>query len=177
MSENEKLKELLGEDVYNTHVAPKLDGKKIFVGEGEFIPKGRFDEINNQAKTYKASLEAKEQEVGSYSEKLKELEVLRKELAESGSKYQKTLLRQELSKTNTKDPDVLAKLVDMEKVKFENEKFTGLDEQLAEIKKNKPYLFNSSVDKFGNPIEPNKTKTDPTPDATQQKPWNKYRRM
>ena len=103
MSESNKLKELLGEDVYNTHIAPKLDGKNIFVGEGEFIPKGRFDEINNQAKTYKASLEAKEQEVGSYSEKLKELEVLRKELAESGSKYQRTLLRQELSKTNTKD--------------------------------------------------------------------------
>lgn len=177
MSESNKLKELLGEDVYNTHIAPKLDGKNIFVGEGEFIPKGRFDEINNQAKTYKASLEAKEQEVGSYSEKLKELEVLRKELEESGSKYQRTLLRQELFKTNTKDADVLEKLVDMGKVKFENDKFSGLDEQLAEIKKNKPYLFAETTKPFGNPLSKDKTQTTETPDPNKQKPWNKYRRM
>ena len=48
MSESNKLKELLGEDVYNTHIAPKLDGKNIFVGEGEFIPKGRFDDRSDK---------------------------------------------------------------------------------------------------------------------------------
>ena len=177
MSENEKLKELLGEDVYNTHVAPKLDGKKIFVGEGDFIPKGRFDEVNTQAKTYKESLEAKEKEMATYSEQLKQVGELKKQLEESGSKYQRTLLKQELAKTNTKDTDVLAKLVDMGKVKFDDEKFTGLDEQLVEIKKNKPYLFNETTKQFGKPLNNDNIRTTEPQDPNKQKPWNKYRRM
>lgn len=49
----EKLKELLGEEIFNQYVSPKLGtDKKWFFGEGEFIQKGRFDKINNQAKDF-----------------------------------------------------------------------------------------------------------------------------
>ena len=58
------LKQLVGEDVYKQHIEPKLGAeKKYFFGEGEFIPKGRFDEVNNQVKDLKTQITERDKQL------------------------------------------------------------------------------------------------------------------
>ena len=67
----EKLKKLLGEDLYK-QVQEKLGTeKKYFFDEGEFIPKGRFDEVNNQNKELKTSLSDRDNQLKDLGEKAK----------------------------------------------------------------------------------------------------------
>ena len=58
------LKQLVGEDVYKQHIELKLGAEKnTFFGEGEFIPKGRFDEANNQVKDLKTQITERDKQL------------------------------------------------------------------------------------------------------------------
>ena len=48
-----------------------------------------------------------------------------------------------LSETQTIDADLLKKFLDRETILFKDGKFTGLNEQIEGLKKDKPYLFKS----------------------------------
>lgn len=50
------LKELLGEELYD-QVKGKLGDKKLMIDDGNFIPKSRFDEVNNQKKELKEEVD------------------------------------------------------------------------------------------------------------------------
>lgn len=50
------LKEILGEELYS-QVTAKLGDKKIMIDDGNFIPKNRFDEVNNQKKELKEQVD------------------------------------------------------------------------------------------------------------------------
>lgn len=50
------LKEKLGEELYN-QVMEKLGDTKIMVDNGNFVPKSRFDEVNNQKKELKEQVD------------------------------------------------------------------------------------------------------------------------
>lgn len=52
----EELKKLLGDELYNQLVT-KLGDKKLLVDDGNFIPKSRFDEVNNQKKDLKTQVD------------------------------------------------------------------------------------------------------------------------
>ena len=79
----ENLKKLVGEEVFNTYIAPKLaQDKKYFFGEGEFIPKGRFDEINNQAKDYKSQIAERDKQIEDLRKSVSGNEELAKRLNE-----------------------------------------------------------------------------------------------
>lgn len=69
------LKELLGEELYS-QVVDKLGDKKLMVDDGNFIPKHRFDEVNNQKKELKA-------EVDKLNNTLKESETAMADLKKS----------------------------------------------------------------------------------------------
>lgn len=76
------MKELLGEELYN-QVKEKLGDKELIINDGNYIPKHKFDDLNNDKKELKKQLEevnAKVQELSSVdAEKLnKEIEDLKK---------------------------------------------------------------------------------------------------
>jgi hypothetical protein len=195
----ENLKKLVGEEVFNTYIAPKLaQGKKYFFGEGEFIPKGRFDEINNQAKDYKSQIEARDKQIEELKKSVSGNEELTKrlnELTEANKRqkeeYEKQLAQKEfdyaynlaLSKAGAKDQKVLDALIDKTKLVFKDGNLSGLNEQLEALKKTHDWVFetpaNPTPNRAGFPPNPN-PQLSPAPGAGQElqnrKPWNRLRR-
>lgn len=58
-----------------------------------------------------------------------------------------TALEGALTKAGARNTKALRGLLDMDKIKFENDTLTGLDEQIEDIKKENDYLFESSQTK------------------------------
>lgn len=194
----ENFKKLIGEDVFKTHIEPKLGAdKKYFFGEGDFIPKGRFDEINEQLKGYKTQIEDRDKQLQSLSEKAKGNEELTKQIEELRTnnqkqveEFQKKLQAQEydfsyksvLNSVGAKDIKILDALIDKEKVVYKDGQFSGLNEQIEALRKTHDYVFNQAPNptppRIGSPIGG----TPPTPgspnpiDQTQQRSWNKHKR-
>lgn len=195
----ENLKKLVGEEVFNTYIAPKLgQDKKYFFGEGEFIPKGRFDEINNQVKDYKSQIAERDKQIEDLKKSVSGNEELTKrlnELTEANKKqkeeYEKQLAQKEfdyaynlaLSKAGAKDQKVLDALIDKTKLVFKDGNLSGLNEQLETLKKTHDWVFETpgapTPNRAGFPPNPN-PQLSPAPGAGQElqnrKPWNRLRR-
>lgn len=75
----EKFLEMLGTDLAN-QVKAKIGDAKFFIGEGEFIPKGRFDEVNNQVKDYKGQIAERDRQIDTLSKNAKGNEDLLKQI-------------------------------------------------------------------------------------------------
>lgn len=194
----ENLKKLVGEDIYKQHIEPKLGAdKKYFFGEGDFIPKGRFDENNTQLKS----------QIKERDDQLKELqkaaagnEELTKRIAElnalnekTKSDYEAKLQQKEydhefekaLSAATPKDPKVLEALIDKEKLTFKDGKFAGLTEQIEALKKTHDYVFDTepkqTPQRTGGPVlRGQQSKQQATQQPQGQQPWNRrspYRQL
>lgn len=72
-------------------------------------------------------------------------------------------LKTELQKSGTVDVDVLASLINRGSLKFDDDKITGLDEQLKSIRENKSYLFKDESEK---PKEDNGFKSVEVPEGS-----------
>lgn len=195
----ENLKKLVGEEVFNTYIAPKLaQDKKYFFGEGEFVPLGRFNEVNTQAKDYKSQIEARDKQIEELKKTVSGNEELTKkinELVEQNKKqkeeYEKQLAQKEfdyaynlaLSKAGAKDQKVLDALIDKTKLVFKDGNLSGLNEQLEALKKTHDWVFETpgapTPSRAGFPPNPN-PQLSPAPGAGQElqnrKPWNRLRR-
>lgn len=190
----DKLKELLGEDVYNEHVAPKIGtDKKYFFGEGEFIPKGRFDEINNQVKDYKDQMKERDTQLAELQKKAKGNEELTNQIASlqeanklQQEEYQAKLSKQQLDfeirsalgQTKAKNADVVSKMLNFENIKLVDGKLSGFTDQVEALKASDPYLFEEE----NAPVPPKRAGTVITPAPTQKqdvtipaKPWNRHK--
>lgn len=169
----EKLKELLGEELFKQVEAKLGTEKKYFFGEGEFIPKGRFDEVNNQNKELKANLAERDNQLKDLGEKAKGNEELTKKIAELtetnkklSEEYEAKIAAREreyaidgeLSKIGAKNLKAVKALLDDEKIVVKDGQIVGLNEQIETIKKNDAYLFNETQPtppgKGGNPLNP-----------------------
>ncbi len=195
----EKLKKLVGDDVFKQHIEPKLGTeKKYFFGEGEFIPKGRFDEVNTQVGDYKTQLADRDKQLKDLSDKAKgneeltkQIEGLRTENQKKVDEYEAKLSKQaydfayntELNSVGAKDAKVLDALIDKEKIVFKDGKFTGLAEQVETLKKSHDYVFNPTSNpaplRIGNPIlgNPQPQNNLGQGDVAQARPWNKHKRF
>lgn len=79
------LKELLGEELYN-QVKEKIGDKELFINDGTYIPKKKFDDLNNDKKDLQKQLE----EVNTKVKELSSIdaEKLKKEIEELNTKYE-----------------------------------------------------------------------------------------
>src|SRR5699024_6003083 len=75
------LRELLGEELYNQVIEKAGDNKVAVVSDGNWFPKDKFNEKNNEVKELQGqlsdlqtTLETKETELGSIEELKKEIE-------------------------------------------------------------------------------------------------------
>ena len=109
--------------------------------------------------TLKNDIKTKEGVIDNLNEKIKEnestdIEAIKKEQFDLGKQegtkemetFKKTIaLKETLKNSKAKDIDLLLKLLDNEKIKYEEKdgkyQVTGLDDQIAEIKKSHDYLF------------------------------------
>jgi len=140
--------------------------------QGELtVPKYRFDEVNQKYKEALAKVDEvtkkNEELTKSATEKDEKVSALEKELADTKASYEKEkndAKRMEAVKASigdgVQDIDVLLKLIDMDKVTLGDDgKLSGLDDQVKELKTNKPFLFKAPPapvkpgDKPGKPTE------------------------
>lgn len=152
----EFLKELLGEELY-AQVSEKLNGKdniKIAnIADGSYIPKNKFDEINNNAKSYKtqltdlqAQLETLKASAHGQEELQTQIANLQTELSKKDNEMKqnafKMALKDKIRDFKVYDPDVIMPLLNMQSItQSDDGNIVGLKEQMDNMKANRPYLF------------------------------------
>ena len=149
------LKQLLGEELYN-QVTSKLGDKKIMVDDGNFIPKARFDKVNDQKKELETQLKTSSETIetlkknnsdnetlqSTIGEHEKTIEKLKKEAEDKDFNYS---LRDALKEAGCIDSRALEVYLTKENLKLEDGKIVGLEEQLNSLKESKTYLFKDTI--------------------------------
>src|SRR5690554_3663163 len=154
------LKELLGDELYS-QITAKLGDKKIaIINDGNWFPKEKFNEVNEEKKQYKTQFDDLNRQLGELQGKLKDnegasqqIETLKQQIADKEKELKGTrklnAIKFEVLKANPNDvADILPHLKDESITLTEDGTITGLKEQLDVLKENKAYLF-KEVDPAG----------------------------
>ena len=135
------LKEKLGEELYNT-VISKLGTSNIGLLEG-FIPKARFNEVNEKAKLLTEKVNSYEAQISKTTELLKGSDELKEAYSKLQKEYKtgleakdkeitnlvkKTLLTDLIKEKGAMYPDLLLKNIDMDGVKVYEGKIMNQDD-------------------------------------------------
>lgn len=148
------LKELLGEELYNQVMEKVGDKHKIaIVSDGNWIPKDKFDAVNNEKNEYKQQVESLNQKLTELDGKLKDneeaqqtIEALKQQIEDKEQELAQTrkinAIKFEILKANPRDVADILPHIDSDVVKIEDGKVLGLEEQIKALKESKAYLFN-----------------------------------
>ena len=149
------LKELLGEELYS-QVTEKLGDKKIMVDDGNFIPKSRFDQVNQSKKELEVQLKDRDTQLAELSKNNKDNENLLNQIKDLQALNKQTTADYEnkinqiqfdyaldgaLTNAKSKNNKALKALLDMNSIKYQEGKFEGLQEQIEALQKDASYLF------------------------------------
>jgi hypothetical protein len=147
----------------------------------KFVPIERFNEVNEAKKQAEESLKERDKQLKGLAEKAKGNEELTKQIADLQESNKKTAedyeakikqmqfdhaLDTALKAANAKNAKAVRALLKLDAVKLDGETFTGLKEQLDELKKSDAYLFDTAV----KGKDPNKTGTS---EPGGKNPWKK----
>ncbi len=148
------LKEILGEELYNQLMEKLGDKHKVaVVSDGNWIPKDKFDAMNEEKKQYKKQVDDMNKQLGELQGKLKDNEdvnktigALKKQVEDKETELACTrkanAVKLEVLKANPNDvADILPHLKDDAVTLNEDGTIAGLDEQLKALQETKPYLF------------------------------------
>lgn len=171
-----KLKEILGESFNQIpeDIRKKYENIEL-VDSSNYIPKERFDQVNNDKKEYKKQLDERDKQLNDLQGKVKDNEELTKEIdnlkatnTKTTTEYEEkikklqfdTVLNSALKGANAKDAKLIRALLDETKLTVDGENVIGLKEQLDAIKKERDYLFEKEVKGTGSFVSGG---GDPTP--------------
>lgn len=147
------LKELLGEELFKQVQEKVGDNKIAVVSDGNWIPKSKFDTVNEQKNTYKAEIDtqlAKMQELEKGAkgndELLKQLDDFKVNNEQLNNKIKdikiNSAIKLALIESKAKYPDLLASKIDREKITFnDKEEIVGLNEQMPILQESYKDLF------------------------------------
>ena len=114
-----------------------------------FIPKARFDEVNNAKKQAEKDLSERDKQLETLKNSTGDVETLKNTIKQlqdenkaSKEQYEANISKikldnaidNALGNAKAKNSRAVKALLDMEKIKFENEALSGLDEQLKALK-------------------------------------------
>lgn len=150
-------KELMNRGLSEEHADIVIDMIK-----DSFVPLYRFNEINDKMKSYKSQLDDKTAEVETLSKKVGDTDALNKkiqELTDANSKAADehaatiTSIKKEhaiagkLRDSKAKNVKAVMALLDMNKITYENDELTGIDEQLKSLMEsdNSKFMFESAT--------------------------------
>ena len=163
------LKELLGEELYSQVEEKTGKHKLAVVSDGNWFPKEKFDEKNEDVKELKRQLEERDTQLNQLSKKAKgneELEQQIKQLQDDNKQateeYQQKLekqafdfaLEKAISEAKAKNPRAVKALLDVENIKLDGDKLIGFDDQLKGLQESDSYLFGQEEQKKLNGREP-----------------------
>ena len=156
----ETIKELLGEELY-TQVSEKIGDKKLILNDGSFVPKNRFNEVNELKNSLQEQLTERDNQLKELSKSVKgneELLTQIKELQEANKTtsegYEKKIrdlrldneIKLKLKESKAKYEDLLMGKFDREKLTInEDGSIGGLTEQLAILQANYKDMFGEKV--------------------------------
>ena len=127
---------------------------------GKFIPKSRFDEVNEQLKDVRGQVTERDTQIaglkkfqGSADELKAKVTTLQEANTKASEEYasklasvQKTYAVRSAIGTDAQDPDLLLKLIDMDSVSITSDgKAIGVGEQIDALRKDRPYLFKAKA--------------------------------
>lgn len=147
------LKELLGEELYNQVMEKAGDKKIAIVSDGNWIPKEKFDSINDEKKQYKQQVDELNMELGKLQGQLKDNEKAQEtiqKLQEQIQEKEKAMaevrknaaIEMAIAKAKAKNTKAVKALLEADKLEVnEDGTIKGLDEQLTKLKESDPYLF------------------------------------
>lgn len=186
------LKELLGEELLNQVLAKLGDKHKIaVVSDGNWIPKDKFNEVNEAKKQAEEALKERDKQLADLKKAAEGNEELRKQIEElqqqnktAAEQYEAKLRDMAVTTAiklavagNAHDPDLVASLMDKSKIEIDengNVK-AGLDDQIKALRESKAFLFIQKNDGSGakfkgaKPIEG----SDKDSGGGQKNPWSK----
>ncbi|MBB6218667.1 vacuolar-type H+-ATPase subunit I/STV1 [Anaerosolibacter carboniphilus] len=156
------LKDLLGEELYNQVIQKAGDTKIDIVSNGNWIPKDKFNQLNEENKDLKSQLTDRDKQLKDLEGKAKGNEELEKQIKDLQEQNKQTTKGfetkiKELSITNAvklalagqvHDTDLVAGLLDKAKIELDESGNLkgGLEEQIKTLKESKSFLFTEKQD-------------------------------
>lgn len=153
----EWLKKIIGEELYAKVLEELGDKKTLIVNDGNFLPREKFNDLNDQVKVLKTQLGERDTQLEDIKKKVKDNEELtatitqlqadNKKLTEESETKMKDqkfsfLLELKLRDEKVKNVKAVKALLATDKLKLnDDETFTGLDEQIKTLKESDSYLF------------------------------------
>lgn len=148
------LKELLGDELHKQLLEKLGDKHRVaIVSDGSWIPKQKFDDLNEERKNYKEQVDELNKQLGSLQKQLKDnegatqtIEQLKQQIADKETELaairkQNAIKLKALEAGPNDVADILPHIKTDAVTVGEDGTITGLEEQLAKLKETKPYLF------------------------------------
>lgn len=150
------LKELLGDDLFAQVIEKAGDQKIDIVSNGQWFPKERFDQVNNEKKDLKSQLDDRDRQLTALQKQAKgneelqnAIEQLQEENKKVSEEYQQKLEKQAfefalesaLRDAKARNIKSVKANLNVEDLKLAGDKVIGLEEQLATLKESDGYLF------------------------------------
>lgn len=173
------LKEMLGEELFD-QVKEKLGDKELaVVNDGSYIPRAKFDTVNNDKKELQDQLKERDKQLDELKAKAKDSEELLTQISDLQEQNKKVAeeyetklseqnfnfaVEQAIAKQEAKNVKAVKALLDTGKMKLDGDTLIGFDEQMTAIKESEPYLFGKEV----KGKDPHKTNDTAPP---QKNPW------
>ncbi|WP_143314207.1 phage scaffolding protein [Clostridium sp. HBUAS56017] len=158
------IKEIIGEELYKQ--LPE-DKKKEFkekdledISNGAYIPKERFNQVNEQAKEYKKQVGERNTQIKDLKEEFKDATGLKEKVEEleadntkKDKEYEAKIteitmnnaIEKALGAYKCKNTKLVKALIDDEKLKVDGDSIIGLKEQMETIQKENEFLFEKEV--------------------------------
>ena len=145
----------------------KATGKDYFFAEGkDLIPISKFNEVNELNKELNKQIASRDSQLTEQQKAVKGNEELTKQIKDlqdankkAQSEYESEVLRikkdsalkLKLSQSGAKSTDALLGMIskDVEGMEFKDDNYVGLDEKIAQIKKDNAWLFEEAVPQSG----------------------------
>jgi hypothetical protein len=154
---SEKIKNKIGEELYNQVLAKGLKPEDFdLINDGSWIPKPRFNEVNNKLKATEDKITTYESQIKDYDklvstnkelkgnyDSLKEqhtndLAAKDKEILNVSKRF---MVESKLRESGAKHTSLLMKDIDLEKITVENDNLLGMDPILEGLKTNYGDMF------------------------------------